>query len=89
MSIPYEDIQELDFGITPEEAYLMGLFWADGTCNVYITSKMRKPIDRPKEYLFTRTSYNWSITNTNLDFLEKNRFAEVFLKIENLTMPAH
>ena len=71
MSIPYEDIQELDFGITPEEAYLMGLFWADGTCNVYITSKMRKPIDRPKEYLFTRTSYNWSITNTNLDFLEK------------------
>ena len=69
--IPYEQNQELDFGITLEEAYLMGLFWADGTCNVYTWSKMRKPVDRPKEYLFTRTSYNWSITNTNLSFLTK------------------
>ena len=32
---------------------------------------MRKPINRPNEYLFTRTSYNWSIVNTNLNFLTK------------------
>ena len=71
MSIPYEHIQGLDFGITTEEAYLMGLFWADGTCGVYTSTKIRKPINRPNEYLFTRTSYNWSIVNTNLKFLEK------------------
>ena len=74
ISIPHEDIQHLNFGITPEEGYIMGLFWADGTCNVYTSSKMRKPVDRPREYLFTRTSYNWSITNTNLDFLTKAKY---------------
>ena len=80
MSIPYEHIPEVDFGITAQEAYLMGLFWADGTCCVYTWTTIKKPIDRPREYLFTRTSYNWSITNTNLDFLTraKNILAKIY-----------
>ena len=80
MSVPYEHIEGLNFGITLDEAYLMGLFWADGTCGIYISTKMRKLVDRPREYLFTRTSYNWSITNTNLDFLTnaKNIISKLF-----------
>jgi hypothetical protein len=50
ISTPYEHIQGLEFGITTEEAYLMGLFWADGTCCVYTSTKIRKPINRPNEY---------------------------------------
>jgi DNA gyrase/topoisomerase IV subunit B len=35
--------------INPEEAYLMGFFWVDGTCGIY----------------------NWSLTNTNMEYLKK------------------
>jgi DNA gyrase/topoisomerase IV subunit B len=60
-----------NFNITQEEAYVMGLFWADGTCGFYECDVVRKPINRPNEYTFHRKAYNWSIVNTNLDYLTK------------------
>ena len=60
-----------DFGITTEEAYVMGLFWADGTCGVYKWEYTKKPVNRPREYTFHRTSYSWAIVNTNIDYLNK------------------
>jgi len=59
-----------DFGINSDEAYLMGFFWADGTCGIYkfkVTGKN-----------YFRTSYNWSIVNMNMDFLIKSK--EILLK---------
>ena len=64
-------ILEQNFNISEEEAYVMGLFWADGTCGFYEWDVVRKPDDRPKEYTFHRKSYNWAIVNTNLDYLNK------------------
>lgn len=58
--------------ITPEEAYVMGLFFADGTCGIYKWKTKKKPVNRPNEYIFNRTSYSWSISNTNLDYLNKS-----------------
>jgi len=64
-------ITNCDFKITNEEAYAMGLFWADGSCGVYSWSYNKKPENRPNEYTFTRTNYNWAIVNTNITYLEK------------------
>ena len=71
MNKPNTEIPIKDYGISPEEAYVMGLFWADGTCNVYKWQCKRKPINRPNEYVFNRTTYAWSICNTNLNYLNK------------------
>lgn len=60
-----------DTSIDENEAYVMGLFFADGTCGVYTWDYMRKSRDKTKEYPATRTEYNWSITNTNLNYLNK------------------
>lgn len=60
-------------GISAEEAYVMGFFWADGTCGIYHWKQHKKPINRPNEYIFNRTSYSWSITNANIEYLEKSK----------------
>jgi DNA topoisomerase-2 len=57
--------------IDEDEAYAMGLFWADGSCGVYKWNYTHQRKDRPRAYDFERTSIAWSISNTNLDFLEK------------------
>lgn len=58
--------------ISKEEAYVMGLFFADGTCQIYKWDYKKKPINRPNEYTFHRTSYSWAISNTNIDYLNKS-----------------
>ena len=57
--------------ITPELAWVMGFFWADGTCGIYRYQLERKRHDRPRAYIFNRVNFNWSISNTNLEYLEK------------------
>jgi DNA gyrase/topoisomerase IV subunit B len=57
--------------INEEEAYVMGLFWADGTSGIYNWTNPRKSRNGEKTYIMNRTSYNWSITNGDLVFLEK------------------
>ena len=56
-----------------EEAYVMGLFWADGTSGTYNWDYKYNPKNRPNEYTFKRVSYSWSISNTNYEFLEKSK----------------
>jgi DNA gyrase/topoisomerase IV subunit B len=60
-----------NFEITDEEAYVMGLFWADGSCGIYNWNYEYKDSNRPKAYIHKRVSYNWNISNTNLEFLNK------------------
>ena len=67
----YTHLLEKDFGISEEEAYVMGLFWADGTCGIYEWKYKNKPKNRPNEYIFNRVSFNWAIVNMNLDYLNK------------------
>ena len=71
IKLPNIEINIKDYGICDKEAYVMGLFWADGTCGVYNWKYNKKPHNRPNEYTFNRTSYCWSICNTNLDYLNK------------------
>ena len=59
------------FNLTEEESYVMGLFWADGTCGLYEWDTTRNPNNRPNEYTFRRKSYNWAIVNTNINHLNK------------------
>ena len=59
---------KIDYGISADEAYVMGLFFADGTCGVYKWEYTYKHKNRPRAYT---TSYNWAITNTNRPFLDK------------------
>jgi DNA gyrase/topoisomerase IV subunit B len=61
LSVPVE--------ITQDEAWVMGLFWADGTSGTYQWKTVRHPPTR--EYTFTRTSHCWSISNCDLSLLEK------------------
>ena len=51
--------------ILENEAYLMGLFFTDGTCQIYTNEK--------------RKTYSWAISNTNLDYL--NNCLEIVKKI--------
>ena len=57
---------------TVDEAYVMGLFWADGTSGIYSCDYKYKPKTRPNEYTFKRVTYSWSISNTNYEFLSKS-----------------
>jgi len=61
-----------DNTIDKDEAYVMGLFFADGSCNINKWTYKHKPVDRPNEYTFNRTSYCWSIANSNLEYLNKS-----------------
>lgn len=69
----YELKLDQETEITPEEAFVMGFFWADGTCGVYEWKYRYKNKDRPQSYVHNRVSYCWSITNTNMDFLIKSK----------------
>ena len=57
--------------IKKEEAYVMGLFWADGTSGIYTWNYKYKPKNRPNEYVYDRITYSWSIANNNILFLQK------------------
>ena len=57
--------------VNENEAYVMGLFFADGNCNIYKRNYDYKPNDIPNSYTHSGTSYNWSISNTNLKYLNK------------------
>ena len=60
-----------DTEITPQEAWVMGFFWADGTCGVYKWQHIYKQKNRPKAYEITRTSISWGISNCDKSLLEK------------------
>lgn len=55
--------------VSSDEAYVMGFFFADGTAGIYKWKYAHKRANRPREYTFNRTSFCWSISNKNLDFL--------------------
>lgn len=61
----------VDYKVDEDEAWLMGFWWADGTCGEYSYTTTYKNPKRPRAYTFNRHSYNWSITNTNLEYLER------------------
>jgi len=58
--------------ITEDEAYLWGFFWSDGTAGYYEWESTYKQKNRPRAYTFTRKSYQWSISNTNLEYLNES-----------------
>lgn len=60
-----------DFKLSNDESWVMGLFWADGTCGIYNWQHQYKQENRHRAYTSNRTSYSWSITNTNKVYLEK------------------
>jgi len=60
-----------NYNITEDEAYAMGLFFADGSCGTYYWEHTYKNKDRPREYTTDRESIAWAIVNTNLDYLKK------------------
>jgi len=59
--------------ITEDEAFVMGLFFADGTCGVYKWQVTVKNKDRPRAYTYIRTNIAWHIDNANKELLEKCR----------------
>ena len=62
-----------DIVLTVDLAYVMGLFWADGTARVYVWDHTYKTKNRPRAYTTTRTSYNWAIANNNRPLLERSK----------------
>ena len=65
--------------------FVMGLFFADGTCGVYKWQYTAKPKNRPNPCTYLRTSYSWAIANSNLKYLNKAKqiLEENLLKLEN------
>ena len=59
--------------ISSKEAFVMGLFWADGSCGIYTWQTIQKKKDRPKAYTFNRTSFSWAISNNDISLLEKSQ----------------
>lgn len=68
--------------INKEEAYVMGLFWADGSSGIYNWKYNYKPVNRPNEYTYNRITYSWAISNNNIDYLRKSK--EILEKLYNL-----
>lgn len=66
-----EKLGKTDKNITLEMAYTMGLFFADGSCGIYEWKYNKKPKNRQNVYTFNRKSFCWSITNTNLDYINR------------------
>lgn len=60
-----------DNTIDRDEAYVMGLFFADGSCNINKWIYKYKQANRPNEYAINRTSYCWNISNSNMEYLNK------------------
>jgi DNA gyrase/topoisomerase IV subunit B len=78
---PIIDLNNIN-NINKNEAYVMGLFWADGTSGIYKWKYNYKPTKRPNEYTYNRTTYSWSISNNNINFLEKAK--EILEQLYNL-----
>lgn len=73
--------------ISKKEAYLMGLFFAEGCCDIYTWSYYKKPKNRPNTYKFTRTNYTWAISNNNKELLEKMKtYCEELYPEHNFTI---
>lgn len=68
--------------INKDEAYVMGLFWADGSSGVYEWKYNYKAKNRPNEYVHNRITYSWAISNNNIQFLEKAK--NILEKLYNL-----
>ena len=68
-----------DVEIDVDEAWVMGFFLADGSCGIYEWKYQNKPKNRPKEYIFNKTSYSWHLDNTDISLLEKSK--EILEKI--------
>jgi DNA gyrase/topoisomerase IV subunit B len=75
----YHKFDKIDYNINEEEAYAMGLFFADGSCGTYYWDHTYKNKDRPQAYTTHRESIAWAIVNTNLDYLKKAK-----LKLEKI-----
>jgi len=69
--IPRFIISEHPSDIPPDEAFAMGLFWADGACGIYDWKQTKNPEDGPNEYIFNKVSVSWSISNTDIDLLKR------------------
>jgi DNA gyrase/topoisomerase IV subunit B len=61
------------YDITLDEAWVLGFFMADGSCNIYNWKYTNKPKNRPNEYIFNRISYLWYLSNNNIELLEKSK----------------
>lgn len=68
--------------INKDEAYVMGLFWADGSSGIYNWKYNYKPENRPSEYTYNRITYSWAISNNNIDYLTKSK--EILEKLYKL-----
>jgi len=75
----YHKFDKIDYNINEEEAYAMGLFFADGSCGTYYWDHTYKNKDRSQAYTTHRESIAWAIVNTNLDYLKKAK-----LKLEKI-----
>jgi DNA gyrase/topoisomerase IV subunit B len=94
-NLPIIELNNYNNFVNYNEAYVMGLFWADGTAGIYEWTANYKRKDRPKSYNFNRKSYNWSISNNNKSFLDKakmileNIYNLEFKIIECTTLPSN
>jgi len=59
--------------ITDDEAFVMGLFAADGSCGIYEWKNTYKANNRPRAYTSNRVSFTWAICNGNTKLLEKSQ----------------
>jgi len=57
--------------ISNDEAWVMGLFWADGTAGIYSWDYTYKNKNRPRAYTHKRITYSWAISNCDITLLEK------------------
>ncbi len=87
MIIPKSTELELITNISLEEAWVLGFFMADGSCDNYTWSYQKKPKNRPNTYTFTRTNHSWHLDNCNLSLLEKAKaiLTNIYGDIFNLT----
>lgn len=79
---PVIELNHTNTTINKNEAYVMGLFWADGSSGIYKWEYNYKPKNRPNEYCYNRITYSWAISNNNIKFLEKAK--EILEKLYNL-----
>lgn len=74
--------------ITEDEAWVMGLFWADGSCGVYKRKYTYKHKDQPRPYTHMCTTYSWYIFNCDRTLLERacsimNKLYDLHFHIDN------
>ncbi len=59
-------ITNTSFNIINEEAYVMGLFWADGSCGIYNWDYTEM------DNTINKTNFSWYICNINIDLLNES-----------------